>query len=58
MRRALAVGFGVSGILSWYMPGFGGLFATPAAVTPGEGQIVGAVLVVGAALLWFLPEQS
>lgn len=56
MKQAFAIGFAFGGMLSWFAPGFSGVFASPTVVSTGDGQIVGAILLVGAAVLWFMPE--
>jgi hypothetical protein len=57
MNKAVSGGFTALGIGSWYMPGFNGVLSAPTHVSAGEGQIVGAIFLVGAAILWFLPTR-
>lgn len=57
MKRGIAIALAVIGAFSWHVPGFNGVFFAQAAVTAGDGQIVAAVFLVGAALLWFMPER-
>ena len=57
MKRNVALGFTGAGVASYYFPGFGGIFFENANVTAGEGRITSAILLVGAAILWFMPER-
>jgi hypothetical protein len=57
MNRSVAVGLAALGLASWYMPGFNGFLFTPSSVSAGDGQIVGAIFLVGGAIVWFLPQR-
>ncbi len=39
--------------MSWIAPEFSGFFFDSTDVTTGEGRIIGAIFLVGAALVWF-----
>jgi hypothetical protein len=56
MKRYVAIGMLIAGAGSWYWPGFNGVFSAPADITTGDGRIIGAILLVGAAILWFMPS--
>ncbi len=57
MKQALAIGMLMAGIGQWYWPNWNGLFFEPSiGVTVGEGRIIAAILGVGAAILWFMPQ--
>lgn len=56
-KQAVAIGFAVFSIVSWFAPGFSGVMFADAAVSAGEGRIISTILLVGAALLWFMPER-
>ena len=52
-NRAVASGFLGAGLMSWIAPEFSGFFFDSTDVTTGEGRIIGAIFLVGAALVWF-----
>ena len=55
VMRALAILFVVAGGVSWFWPGtIAGLLFQTVTVTAREGRIVGAIFMVGAAILWFV----
>jgi len=58
MNKGVAVSLFVAGCSIWYAPGFNGIFFDPVAVTPGEGRIASAIFIVGAAILWFMPQSK
>jgi hypothetical protein len=58
MNRAVAVGLAIAGLSSWYWPGFNGIWFSPSNVTTGEGHIIGAILIVGAAIVWFIRSSD
>jgi hypothetical protein len=55
--QTVAVCFIVAGVTSWSYPAFNGFLFEAASVSAGEGRIVGAIFLVGAALLWFAPRK-
>jgi hypothetical protein len=57
MNRALAIGFAFAGLLTWMWPSFNGLLE-PVNVTDGEGRIAGAILFVGAGILWCMQPRA
>jgi hypothetical protein len=57
-NRLVAAAFIMAGTMAWFWPRFGGLLFDPPDVTDGEGRIVGAILYVGAAILWFMQPPS
>lgn len=56
-KQAIAIGLAVYSAVSWYAPGFGGVLFDEVEVSTGEGRIISAILLVGAAILWFMPER-
>lgn len=48
----------VAGVVSYLFPGFNGIFFERSNITTGEGQIVGAILVVGGLILVALARKS
>lgn len=58
MARALAIGLFVAGGCSWFFPGFNGTFFAPSNIDLGTGRIVGAICIVGAAILWMVPSRT
>lgn len=57
MRSAqlgIAAVFAASGAGHWYSPGFNGIWFAPATMTLAESRLVGAVMLVGAAILFFM----
>jgi len=57
LRQPLAIGFAIAGTMSWFWPGFNGAFFNPVQISIGESRIIAAILVVGAAILWFMPTN-
>ena len=57
MNRTVATFLAAAGFTSWIAPGFNGAFFDAVQVSDGEGRIVGAIFIVGAAIVWFLPER-
>ncbi len=56
MNYLTALALFLFGTVNWYFPGYHGWFEkSDPNVRPGEGRIVGAVLIVGAAIVAFLP---
>ncbi|SDN27437.1 hypothetical protein SAMN05216196_1011 [Lutimaribacter pacificus] len=53
MNKAISGGFAVLGLMSWYDPGFNGFWLDPSDVSDGDGRIVAAVFLVGAAIVFF-----
>lgn len=53
MNKGIAGGLLVAGILSWYDPGFNGFWAEASNVSAGDGRIIGAIFIVGAAIVFF-----
>jgi hypothetical protein len=58
MNKGIAIGFLIAGALCWYLPGFNGVFFLPSDISVGESRIIAAILVVGGAILWFLPTSK
>jgi hypothetical protein len=54
MNRVISIGFIVAGIMSYFWPGFNGYFFPPSEISAGDGRIVASILLVGAAILWFI----
>jgi uncharacterized protein YjeT (DUF2065 family) len=55
LMRALAIVFAVAGVVSGFWPGtISGLLFHTVTVTAREGRIIGALFIVGAAILWFI----
>jgi hypothetical protein len=54
MKKAVAIGFVIAGTGSWFWPQWNGFLFAPSNVSAGEGHIVGAIFLVGAAIVWFL----
>ncbi len=48
----------VAGICSYLFPGFNGILFERSNISTGEGQIVGAILVVGGLILIALTRKS
>jgi hypothetical protein len=53
----VAVGLAALGLANWYLPGFNEFLFAPSSASAGDGQIVGAIFLVGAAIVWFLPQR-
>src|SRR6266568_2127863 len=53
MAKSLGIGLAIEGIGSWFFPQFQGFFFEPTNVTTSEGRIIGAILIVGGAPLYF-----
>lgn len=47
INRIVSAGLLVAGLTSWITPGFNGLAFDASDVSSGEGQIVGAIFMVG-----------
>jgi hypothetical protein len=60
MNRQIAIAFAVIGATSWYWPGFNGVFFSPTDISAGDGRIIAAIFLVGAAVVWFIrsPPQT
>jgi hypothetical protein len=56
MKRGIAVGFFVMGLTNYFWPGTNGWWDPPIQMTAAEARIVLAILWVGAAVLWYMPE--
>lgn len=52
-NRIVSAALLFAGLTSWVAPGFNGVFFEAAEVSAGDGRIVGAILIVGAAIVWF-----
>ena len=57
-KTGIATALFVAGCYSWYSPGYNGIFLDPVSVSPGEGRIIAAILVVGAAIVWLMPSSK
>ncbi len=57
-KMGVAIGFAVTGVCSWWWPSFNGFFFAPSDISAGDGRIVGTILIVGAAILWFMPRRK
>ena len=55
MKRGIALGFFMMGLTNYFWPGTNG-WDPPIQMTPAEARIVLAILWVGAAVLWYMPE--
>jgi len=58
MKTGMAIALGIAGLGAWLLPGWNGLLFPASDTSAGEGQDLGAVLVVGALVLWFMPEKK
>jgi hypothetical protein len=58
MNRVVSASLFLGGCLSWYSPGFSGALFEPVSMSAGEGRIVGAIFIVGAAVVWFMPQSK
>jgi hypothetical protein len=56
MKRGIALSFAAMGLSNYFWPGTNGWFDRPIAMTAAEARIVLAILWVGAAILWYMPE--
>lgn len=55
MIRALAILLAVAGVVSLFWPGtISGLLFQTVSPSPRESQIIGALFIAGAAILWFI----
>ena len=52
--QSLGVGLMAAGVSEWFWPGYNGAFLKASHFTPGEGQILAAVLFIGGAILFSL----
>ena len=52
-NRVVAGGLLMLALFSWLAPGFNGFFFASSDVSDGDARIVGAIFVVGAAIVWF-----
>jgi hypothetical protein len=53
--RILAIAFAVAGLVCWLWPGaISGLFFDALTVSPRESDVIGAIFLVAAAVLWFV----
>lgn len=57
LKRPLAIGLIIAGAMSWWRPGFNGVFFDASLISDGDGRIAAAIFIVGGLILWFLPEQ-
>lgn len=57
MNKVIAVILFMCGSVNWYAPGFNGFFE-PVIVSVGEGRITAAILIVGAVIVWFMPQPK
>jgi hypothetical protein len=55
--QTVAVILAAAGATSWSYPTFNGFLFDAASVSAGEGRIVGAIFLVGAAHLWFTHKK-
>jgi hypothetical protein len=53
-NKNVASALAVAGVVTWLFPGFNGYFFDASDVSAGEAQIAGAVLLSGAAIVWFI----
>jgi hypothetical protein len=53
----IVVGFALAGFMSRYIPGFNGFAFSPSPMSAGEGRIVAAIFLVGAAVIGFMPDK-
>ena len=51
-KTSVSIVFVVCGLLSWLWPNFNGILFEPSIVSVGEGRIVGALFLVGAAIIY------
>jgi hypothetical protein len=58
MNKGVAVGLFVAACLNLYSPGFNGIFFDPVKISVGEGRIIAAIFIVGAAVVWFMPPAK
>jgi len=58
MNKGVAAVLLIMGCSSWFAPGFSGIFFDPVNVSAGEGRIMAAVYLVGAAIVWFMPQAK
>jgi hypothetical protein len=56
--QQLGIGLTVAGVVSFLFPGFNGMFFERSSITAGDGQIVGAILIVGGLILIALARKS
>jgi hypothetical protein len=54
MNRGVALVLAIVGIMSWFWPQWNGTLFPPSDVSAGEGHIIGAIFIVGAAVVWFI----
>lgn len=57
MSKALAIGMLVASMDEYFWPGFNGLWSTPSVISLGESQILSAVYLIGALVLWCMPQR-
>jgi hypothetical protein len=54
-NRIVAIGLAVSGFYYWPpLPAIERLFRLEAQIGFGDGRIIGAIFIVGAAIIWFI----
>ena len=46
------------GLFNGYWPTYGKFFGAQPDFSVGEGRIVAAILLVGAAIVWFMPQPK
>ena len=58
MNKGAAIGLFIMGISSYYDPGFSGIFHDHVQISAGDGRIMAAIYIVGAAIVWFMPQPK
>jgi hypothetical protein len=57
MNKSVSGILAVFGFMNWNFPGSNGFFFAADTMSVGDGRIVGAIFMVGAAIVWFLPPR-
>lgn len=57
MKKALSIGLFIGAVGNFLSPGYNGALFEATKMSAGEGQILSAVLFIGAAILWFMPSK-
>jgi hypothetical protein len=57
-RKSWAVILFIAGACSWLFPGWNGFLFAASDVSAGQGETIGAILIVGALVLWFSAKKA
>lgn len=57
MRKQIAICLAGAAAVCWFFPGYNGALFEPSNISVGDSRIIAAILAVGAAVLWAMPDR-